>query len=153
MRIACRTKTPIGVFTAIYEDGVIKRVLLPGEPYSAACTTDDTLPFAQQTAAFFKGSIKSFSLPLFIPGTPFSRDVYNAVLRIPYGQTATYSDVADMAGYPCAMRAVGSAMRRNPLPLIIPCHRVVHKSGKTEAYRGGLYIKHYLLDLESKVRS
>ncbi|MDD5017290.1 MAG: methylated-DNA--[protein]-cysteine S-methyltransferase [Eubacteriales bacterium] len=150
MRIACRAKTAVGVFTAIYEDGVITRVLFPGEPFSAAHAADDTLPFAEQVTAYFEGRRKSFSLPVIIPGTRFSKDVYAATLRIPYGRTATYSDVAIAAGYPRAMRAVGNAMRANPLPLIIPCHRVVHKSNRKCAYRGGIPVKHYLLSVEKK---
>ena len=74
------------------------------------------------------------------------------MLKIPYGATATYKDVASMSGHPHAARAVGSAMRLNPLPLLIPCHRVVHKSGNKSAYRGGLNMKHYLQDLEKRYK-
>lgn len=149
MRIACPVKTPVGTFTAIYEDGVIRRILFPGEtPGAGIAAFDETLDFAQQIKEYFTGKRKTFDLPVFIPGTDFRRNVYKAAMSIPYGCTAAYSDVALAAGYPLAMRAVGSAMKANQLPLIIPCHRVVHKSEKKCAYSGGDDMKRFLLDLE-----
>ncbi len=149
-RIACRAQTPLGVFTALYEDGIIQRVLFPDEPCPRHYAVyDDTLPFAVQTAEYFAGTRRDFSLPMLLPGTPFRQAVYRATIGIPYGGTASYSSVALAAGYPLAMRAVGTSMKLNPLPLLIPCHRVVHKGSKAEAYRGGLDIKGFLLDLES----
>ncbi len=149
-RIACRSHTPIGVLTALYEGGFIHRVLFPDEACPNDVLFDDSLPFASQVAEYFEGKRRCFSLPLRIPGTPFRRDVYQTAARIPYGATASYSAVALAAGYPLAMRAVGTAMKANPLPLLIPCHRVVHKEAGKEAYRGGLEIKHFLLDLEAR---
>ncbi len=149
-RVACRADTPLGVFTALYEDGVIRRVLFPDEPCPQSFSVfDDGLPFAAQINEYFAGKRRSFSLPMTIPGTPFRQSVYRAVIDIPYGCTASYSTVALAAGYPLAMRAVGTAMKMNQLPLLIPCHRVVHKAAKIEAYRGGLDIKSYLLTLET----
>ncbi len=148
---ACRANTPKGVFTALYEDGVIKRVLFPNEGLYTK-EIDDTLLFALQMSEYFNGTRKSFSLPILIPGTPFRQKIYEATLKIPYGQTAAYSDIAFAAGYPGAMRAAGSAMKANPLPILIPCHRVVHKSKNRCAYRGGTKIKHYLLNLEEKYK-
>ena len=152
-RIACRAATPLGVFTALYEDGVIRRVLFPEEPYNYSHSGyDDTLPFASQMDEYFNGSRQEFDLPMLLPGTPFRQAVYAAVLRISYGRTATYADVALSAGYPLAMRAVGTAMKINPLPVLIPCHRVVHKAPFRRAYRGGLSVKDALLALESKYK-
>lgn len=149
-RVACRVQTSLGMFTALYEDGLIRRVLFPDEPCPKNFAVfNDTLPFAKQTAEYFAGQRREFSLPILIPGTPFRHAVYQAVIDIPYGSTASYSAVALAAGYPMAMRAVGTAMKQNPLPLLIPCHRVVHKGSKTQAYRGGLGIKSFLLNLES----
>lgn len=149
-KIACRAQTPLGVFTALYENGIIQRVLFPDEPCPKNFAAfDDTLPFAAQTAEYFAGTRRDFSLPMLLPGTPFRQAVYQATIGIPYGGTASYSSVALAAGYPLAMRAVGTAMKLNPLPLLIPCHRVVHKGKKAEAYRGGLDIKSFLLELES----
>lgn len=149
-RVACRADTPLGVFTALYEDGMIRRVLFPDEPCPQNFTEiDDTLPFAMQINEYFAGKRRRFTLPMVIPGTPFRQSVYRAVIDIPYGHTASYSQAALAAGYPLAMRAVGTAMKMNQLPLLIPCHRVVHKAAKLEAYRGGLDIKSYLLTLEA----
>jgi O-6-methylguanine DNA methyltransferase len=149
-RVACRVGTPLGVFTALYEDGVIRRVLFPDEACPQGFTFfDDTLPFATQINEYFAGKRRRFSLPMLIPGTPFRQSVYRTVVDIPYGCTASYSQVALAAGYPLAMRAVGTAMKMNHLPLLIPCHRVVHKAAKIDAYRGGLGIKSYLLSLEA----
>lgn len=151
IRVACPAKTPLGVFTAIYEDGVIRRVLFPDErPGADIAQTDASLPFSEQIAEYFSGRRKSFELPVMLPGTQFRRNVYKATISIPYGRVAAYSDVALAAGHPLAMRAVGSAMKANPLPLLIPCHRVVHKSEKINIYRGGCDIKCYLLNMESR---
>ena len=153
-RLACRASTPLGVFTALYEDGIIRRVLFPDEqPSMAFMTFDDTLPFAVQMDEYFQGARRQFDLPVLIPGTPFRQSVYRATMRIPYGRTASYSDVALAAGYPLAMRAVGTSMKLNQLPVIVPCHRVVHKGAKRDAYRGGLDIKSYLLELEARFAS
>lgn len=153
MRTACRANTPLGVFTALYEDGLITRVLFPNESAgSQRFRVDDSLPFSLQVEEFFEGKRKSFDLPLFIPGTQFRQDVYHATIAIPYGETATYGEVAFAAGYPRAMRAVGSAMKANQLPLILPCHRVIHKAKNRDAYSGGTGIKQFLLDLEKQYR-
>ncbi len=151
MKIACHADTPIGTLTAIYEDGRIRRVLFPDELYAAAdVESDDTLPFAQQIAEYFDGQRRMFELPLQLSGTRFKHEVYAAVLSIPYGKTATYSEVAMMAGHPRAMRAVGNVMRDTPMPIVIPCHRVVHQSKKKGAYRGGMDSKNVLLDMEHR---
>ena len=149
-RVACRAATPFGTITALYQDDIIHRVLFPGESMSSSYDQfDDTLPFAAQLAEYFSGKRLSFDLPLLLPGTPFRQAVYTATLHIPYGRTATYCDVALAAGHPNAMRAVGTTMRLNPLPILIPCHRVVHKSASKQAYSGGLDMKNALLKLEA----
>lgn len=149
-RIACHAKTPFGTVTALYEDGVIRRVLFPDETAGAGYLTDDSLPFATQMAEYFAGARRSFDLPLFLPGTPFRQAIYQTTLRIPYGATATYGELALAAGFPLAMRAVGTAMKHNPLPIIVPCHRVVHKAANRAAYGGGLDVKTFLLELEAR---
>lgn len=152
-RIACPVKTPVGTFTAIYEDGIIRRILFPEETPGAGITLlNESLDFALQIKEYFAGKRKVFDLPVFIPGTDFRRNVYKAAMGIPYGRTAAYSEVALAAGYPLAMRAVGSAMKANQLPLIIPCHRVVHKSEKKFTYSGGDDMKSFLLDMEKKYK-
>jgi methylated-DNA-[protein]-cysteine S-methyltransferase len=150
MRIACHAASPFGVLTALYEDGVIRRVLFPDETAGVGTITDDSLPFAAQMAEYFAGERRTFDLPLLLPGTPFRQAVYRATMAIPYGRVATYGDLALAAGYPLAMRAVGTSMKLNQLPILIPCHRVVHKDPHRSAYGGGLHIKEYLLELESR---
>jgi methylated-DNA-[protein]-cysteine S-methyltransferase len=152
-RVLCRATTPVGQFSAVYEDDVIRRVFFPDEPLPPTIhTINDSLSFSTQMNEYFCGKRKTFSLPILIPGTQFVQDVYRATLMIPYGETAAYSEVAFAAGYPRAMRAVGSAMRNIPLPILIPCHRVVHKDYKKSAYRGGLDIKSFLLNLEQQYK-
>ena len=146
---ACPAATPFGAVTALYEDGVIRRVLFPGETAGRGYITDETLPFASQMAEYLAGKRRSFDLPLFLPGTPFRQAVYQATMRIPYGTTATYGGLALAAGYPLAMRAAGTAMKLNPLPILVPCHRVVHKAANRASYGGGLDVKTYLLELEA----
>lgn len=103
----------------------------------------------EQVRAYFAGELESFDLPLAPPGTAFQQRVWAEVARIPYGRTATYSAIAAALGTPRACRAVGAANGRNPLPILIPCHRVVGSTGKLTGYGGGLPRKRALLDLES----
>ncbi len=113
-------------------------------------------PILRQASAelrdFFDGKRKDFSLPLHAKGTPFQERVWKEIARIPFGQTITYSDLAERAGAPRAVRAAGTATGRNPLGIIVPCHRVVGKNGSFGGYAGGLKMKHYLIDLEEKNR-
>ncbi len=97
---------------------------------------------------YFAGSLKRFSVPLEYPGTEFQARVWKALLDIPYGETRSYEDVARAVGSPGAVRAVGSANGKNRIAIIIPCHRVVNKSGELGGYGGGLWRKRRLLDLE-----
>lgn len=97
---------------------------------------------------YFRGRRRRFDIPLDIRGTAFEQDVWRAVSRIPYGQTRSYQDIAAAVGRPRALRAVGLANRRNPLPLVIPCHRVIGKQGQLTGYAGGLPLKAELLALE-----
>jgi methylated-DNA-[protein]-cysteine S-methyltransferase len=101
-----------------------------------------------QLRAYARGQIKEFSLPLDPPGTPFQRAVWAALLRIPYGETRTYGEIAAAIGHPGAARAVGMACRTNPIGLIIPCHRVVGGDGSLTGYAGGLDLKARLLQHE-----
>ncbi len=103
---------------------------------------------AIQIAEYLEGRRTTFELPLSLDTTPFQQSVLAAVGRIPYGRTMTYSEVAEAVGAPRAARAVGMANARNPLPLVIPCHRVVSHSG-LGGYGGGLKLKQRLLDIEA----
>lgn len=101
-----------------------------------------------QLNQYFAGTRQSFSLALQPSGTPFQLSVLDELLKIPYGTTASYGDIALRLGNPKAMRAVGAANARNPIPLIIPCHRVIGSNGKLVGFGGGLSIKERLLALE-----
>ena len=103
---------------------------------------------AAQLEAYFAGKRQHFDLPLAPEGTGFEQQVWKLLRAIPYGQTCTYGDLARRLNNPRAARAVGGACHRNPLPIFIPCHRVVGAAGKLTGYAGGLPIKKTLLDLE-----
>jgi AraC family transcriptional regulator of adaptative response/methylated-DNA-[protein]-cysteine methyltransferase len=100
---------------------------------------------------YFAGNLKNFKVPLVYPGTPFQVDVWNELRKIPYGQTISYIELAQRAGYTGASRAAGTANGMNRIAIIIPCHRVVNKSGKLGGYGGGVWRKQWLLDLERGV--
>jgi O-6-methylguanine DNA methyltransferase len=102
-----------------------------------------------QLQAYFAGELKSFDVPLEIAGTDFQKRVWNALRTIPYGQTRSYSEIAAQIGAPRAVRAVGAANGRNPIPIIVPCHRVIGASGSLVGFGGGLAWKRLLLDLEA----
>ena len=99
---------------------------------------------------YFEGELKKFSIKCHITGTVFQNKVLNELKKIPYGQTMSYSDVADRVGHPKAYRAVGSANGKNRLPIIFPCHRVISNNGELGGFSGGLSIKRKLLELEKK---
>ena len=99
---------------------------------------------------YFEGKRKEFDLPLKQEGTEFQEKVWNALSKIPYGETRTYKEIAKMIGNEKASRAVGMANNKNNIPIIIPCHRVIGSNGKLVGYALGLDMKQYLLDLEIK---
>jgi methylated-DNA-[protein]-cysteine S-methyltransferase len=103
---------------------------------------------AAQLDAYLSGRLREFTIPLDPRGTPFMRRVWEELRLIPYGSTASFKDVAARAGNPKAARAAGLANNRNPIPIFIPCHRVVGATGRLTGYRGGLYLKRKLLELE-----
>ncbi len=104
---------------------------------------------ANQLSAYFSGRLKTFSLPLLIKGTEFQKRVWNELTRIPYGATISYSDLAKKMGNPNSTRAVGAANGQNPISIIIPCHRVIGKTGKLTGYGGGMPKKKWLLEHET----
>lgn len=104
-----------------------------------------------QLQAYFAGSRQTFDLPLHLEGTDFQRRTWQALQAIPYGATRSYAEQAAAIGQPQAVRAIGHTNGLNPVSIIIPCHRVIAKSGKLTGYAGGLAAKQYLLQLESRV--
>jgi len=103
---------------------------------------------ARQLVGYLAGELKVFTLPLVPAGTEFMKKTWAGLCKIPYGKTATYGEIAAKAGSPKASRAVGMANNRNPIPIFIPCHRVIGANGQLTGYRGGLSLKKVLLDLE-----
>jgi len=101
-----------------------------------------------QLEAYFAGRRRGFDLPLSPQGTPFQQTVWRALASIPYGQTLSYAGLAARVGRPAAMRAVGAANGRNPLPIVLPCHRVIGADGALTGFGGGLPTKQFLLKLE-----
>ena len=105
-------------------------------------------PFTAQIKAYLQGDLKHFDLPLDFSGTSFQNRVWAELARIPFGQTRSYQDIAAALGNPSACRAVGSACGKNPIPIVVPCHRVIAKSGGLGGFSGGLDVKKALLAIE-----
>jgi methylated-DNA-[protein]-cysteine S-methyltransferase len=103
-----------------------------------------------QLTEYFKGQRKKFELPLDLQGTPFQKKVWNKLLHVPYGKTCSYQDLAVAVGKPKAFRAIGGANHRNPIPIIVPCHRVIGAKGALTGYGGGLWRKQWLLEHEQE---
>ncbi len=127
-----------------YQDG--KRVLPIAESWRR--DKNGCKPIFVQLAAYCAGEIKIFDLPLAPSGTPFMKSVWDLLITIPYGETTSYGEIAGRLGNPGASRAVGMANSKNPIQIIIPCHRVTGKNGKLTGYAGGLKLKEDLLRLE-----
>jgi AraC family transcriptional regulator of adaptative response/methylated-DNA-[protein]-cysteine methyltransferase len=126
-------------------DAIRRRFDLPVVPGSNAVLAR----LRRELSAYFAGSLQAFAVPLIYPGTPFQEAVWNALRRIPFGETISYEDLAHEVGRPGACRAVGTANGANRIAVLIPCHRVVNKDGKLGGYGGGLWRKRFLLDLEA----
>jgi methylated-DNA-[protein]-cysteine S-methyltransferase len=119
------------------------------QPQKALFQTTELLSMATiQLDEYFQGKRTTFSLPFKLTGTPFQLAVWKKLQNIPYGQTTSYKEIAQKINKPKAYRAVGMANNKNPLPIIIPCHRVIGSNGKLIGYAGGLNLKNYLLELE-----
>ena len=156
MRAHLDITTSLGAMRLIAEGDQLYRIVLataraPDEAIGAATHTPLLKRAAQQIEEWLQGERLRFELPLAPFGTPFQRAVRATMLSIPYGQTYHYGGIAQHIGSPRAARAVGLACRNNPLPLIIPCHRVLAADGRLVGYNGGLDIKRHLLALESHV--
>lgn len=119
------------------------------QPQKALLQTTELLSMATiQLDEYFQGKRTTFSLPFKLTGTPFQLAVWKELQNIPYGQTTSYKEIAQKINKPKAYRAVGMANNKNPLPIIISCHRVIGSNGKLIGYAGGLKLKNYLLELE-----
>lgn len=140
----------IGRIAIAEKDGFISNVYITDEvPEDAElCETPLLAEAVGQFGDYFAGKLKEFSLPLAPEGTVFMKQVWAALQEIPYGKTASYGEIAERIGKPKAARAVGLANNRNPIPIIIPCHRVIGANGSLTGYAGGLDMKRKLLELE-----
>lgn len=116
------------------------------------CNANDLTPFLQdvctQLDAYFEKRLFSFDVSYSLQGTEFQKEVWQALSEIPYGQSVSYQDIAQKINRPQAMRAVGQAVHFNPIPIIVPCHRVIPKNGGVGGYAGGVELKKFLLKLE-----
>ncbi len=151
--------SPIGPLTLVAAGGALAGVYLdaervPAAVAGAAAAGEDASALAAaagQLAEYFAGQRTEFGLPLALNGTDFQRRVWAALRKIPYGETISYGELARGLGQPSASRAVGLANGRNPIPIIVPCHRVVGSDGSLTGYGGGLDRKRFLLALEQRV--
>lgn len=147
--------SPIGLLTLAGSGPTLQHLRMVDQTYEpdrGDWVRDDTVFAAavEQLQAYFAGDLTSFDLDLELVGTDFQRRVWAALLTIPYGQTASYGQIAAQIGSPAASRAVGLANGHNPISIIVPCHRVVGANGSLTGYGGGLDRKRTLLDLERK---
>jgi methylated-DNA-[protein]-cysteine S-methyltransferase len=125
----------------------------PAEPADAERDEAALAPYCDQLHEYFAGSRTDFEMPLAPGGTPFQRAVWAQTSEIPYGATRTYGQIAAALGKPGAARGVGAALGRNPIGVVVPCHRVVGQGGDLVGYAGGLPIKRALLALEAERRA
>lgn len=145
--------TSIGKIGIGEEDGYITNIYLTPEtfPRNVKVFESDVIKEAgRQLKAYFSGDLVEFNLPLRPEGTEFMKKVWNALCSIPYGETASYKDIAVKVNSPKGYRAVGNANNKNPLPIVIPCHRIIGTDGKLVGYAGGMDMKEKLLNLENK---
>lgn len=156
---ACKTMhSPVGELTLVAGDNALKAVLWENDDPARVCLTprheDSSHPVLveaqRQLEEYFAGTRERFDLPLDFDGTDFQRQVWQALLTIPFGETRSYAQIARQIGSPKAVRAVGAANGRNPISIIAPCHRVIGSNGKLTGFAGGMKAKAFLLKLEAK---
>ena len=147
-------QTPIGVLTIAADATGLRHVLFPENKHDVVGreqwqrNADALRQAREQLLEYFAGDRHAFDLPLAPCGTPFQRVVWNTLARIPYGTTWSYRELAIAIGKPTATRAVGAANGRNPLPIVLPCHRVIGADGSLTGFGGGLPLKRLLLERE-----
>ncbi|BBY34856.1 cysteine methyltransferase [Mycolicibacter minnesotensis] len=147
--------SPIGPLTLAGDDGRLSHLLMLDHahaPSRSSWERDDTVfpDVVEQLSAYFAGQLTEFDVDYALVGTDFQRRVWTALLTIPYGQTRSYGELAGQIGSPAASRAVGLANGRNPISIIVPCHRVIGSNGSLTGYGGGIDRKKSLLELERR---
>ncbi|MGH8279941.1 MAG: methylated-DNA--[protein]-cysteine S-methyltransferase [Gammaproteobacteria bacterium] len=154
----CYMKSPVGVLMLAGDESGLRHIDFQEGPHPAKPGPDwreNAKPLRaaiQELKEYFAGERKSFDLPLAPEGTEFQLKVWRLLQRIPYGGTWSYGQLARRVGNPKAARAVGAANGQNPLPIVVPCHRVIGANGSLTGFGGGLDIKQQLLELESNTR-
>jgi O-6-methylguanine DNA methyltransferase len=150
-----RASSPVGpLFLAASQKGLVRlefeaRVQNPDPKAILLRESKDVLaPYLEELDQYFAGQRRKFSIPLDLRGTGFQLKCWHALLDIPYGETRSYRDLAEAIGHPKAFRAVGMSNNRNPVAIVVPCHRVIAADGSLCGYGGGLDLKRRLLDLE-----
>lgn len=149
-------ESPVGPLLLAGDERGLRRVSFENGKRATPQQPDwklDKEPFSEvirQLQAYFRGELKEFDLPLAMEGTEFQLRVWNALRAIPYGETISYARLAERIGNPKAVRAVGLANGSNPIPIIVPCHRVIGSDGSLTGFGGGLSTKKRLLELENK---
>ncbi len=151
-----RIDTHVGKLLAVKDQNILTQIYFPEKNKSHVpdpLWKYDNTKFSKEIreiSDYFAGKLKKFSNIVIPKGTGFQQKVWKALLEIPYGATCSYQEIAEAAGSPKACRAAGSALNKNPLPIMIPCHRVIGKNGSLTGFGGGLPLKKYLLELEQK---
>lgn len=145
-------ETGLGSVTFIEEDGALLAISMQRSLEGVEKETSLTKEAYAQLSEYLNGKRKTFDLPFKMRGTQFQLQVWNALLDIPYGETRSYKQIAEAIGNPKAVRAVGMANNRNPLLIIVPCHRIIGKNGSLVGYGEGLEMKEFLLRLEKSLR-
>jgi methylated-DNA-[protein]-cysteine S-methyltransferase len=154
----CTLSTPVGELLLVGSVGILREIVFPNnrarreEALEGIARPAVFEKARKQLAGYFDGTLREFDLVLELEGTAFQRGVWEALQHIPYGETWSYQDLAERMGDPGAVRAVAAANGRNPIPIIVPCHRVIGSDGKLRGYAGGLATKAALLDLEFEGR-
>ncbi len=154
MKQYCYYDSPIGTLLLIGKNGVLEKLHFPRSARNIIIEHNwqedckSFLPVTDQLTAYFAGSLRTFTVQMRLEGTPFQQRVWKELIKIPYGQTASYGEIARRIGNPKACRAVGGANNKNPIPIIIPCHRVIGHDGSMAGFGGGLDLKKNLLQLE-----
>ena len=143
--------SPVGPLTLVSDGECLVGLHFEGwDPSADALHKSDTVTAttARQLEAYFAGRLRTFDLPLAPAGTPFQQCVWSALREIPFGETRSYGQLAKAIGKPSAMRAVGAANGRNPIAIVVPCHRVIGADGSLTGFGGGIERKKFLLSLE-----
>ena len=142
-------ESPIGILNIVAESSAVTAIRFSADPETPQQPSEATNICCQQLNEYFFGERQQFDVLLKMSGTSFQQQVWQTLQSVEFGSTCSYGDVARRIGNPKAVRAVGAANGRNPIPIIVPCHRIIGSSGKLTGYAGGLNIKVWLLNHES----